>query len=71
MSFRDVTNNGTRIAIITDEKGPHKHDNYTVLLWDNGAAYKTHSFHIANAGAIANDWCYNAHDGVYVNLLDI
>ena len=71
MSYRDVTTNNTRIAIITDDKGPHEHDNYTVLLWDKGAAYKTHSFHIANAAAIADDWCFNSHGGVYVNTVDM
>ena len=71
MSFRNVSSNGTRIAIITDEKGPLDGDNYTILLWDNGATYKTHSFHIANAAAIANDWCYDAHGGVYNSLIQL
>lgn len=69
MTYRHVESEGSRIAIVTDEKGPNPGDNYTVLLWDNGTALMTHSFHIANATAIANDWVYNAHDGVYVNIV--
>lgn len=65
--YRHVESKGTRIAIVTREQGPNEGDNYTVLLWDGGAAYKCHSWHVANATAIANDWLYDAHGGTYVN----
>ena len=68
MSYRHVESKDKRIAIVTREAGPCDGDNYTILLWDDGAAYKTHSFHIANATAIANDWVYDSHGGVYASL---
>jgi hypothetical protein len=55
------------LAIVTDEKGPNAGDNYTVLLWNEGQAYKTHSFHVMNAYATARDWCFNTHGGVYAD----
>lgn len=66
-TFLNVTTNGSRMAAISGARGPDKYDNYTVYLWDDGVAHKVYSFHIANAGAIADDWCYNAHGGVYTS----
>jgi len=66
-TFMDTTINGGRMAVISGAKGPDEGDNYTIYLWDDGLVYKTYSFHIANAGAVADDWCYNAHGGVYAS----
>ena len=64
--YKHVESNGALVAIVTNEEGPNEGDNYTVLLWDSGVAYKCHSWHIANATAIANDWVHDSHGGVYL-----